>query len=83
LQYQFRIRLRSLQEDELKKLSEKSGVALNTINNLVRIHEKYAQNGELSAAELIETNKAIGRFYEEYRNNYGKSGNTKRTAKPA
>lgn len=83
LQYQFRIRLRSLQEDELKKLSEKSGVALNTINNLVRIYEKYAQNGELSAAELMETNKAIGRFYEEYRNNYGKSGNTKRTAKPA
>jgi hypothetical protein len=83
LQQQFRFRLKSLNEEELKKLSDKTGVSIKTIEHVVSVHEKYRHHESLSAAELTETNKAIGRFYEEYRKNYGKSGNTKRTAKSA
>lgn len=81
LQQQFRFRLKSLNEEELKKLSDKTGVSLKTIEHVVSIHGKYRNHESLGAAELTETNRAIGRFYEEYRKNYGKSGNTKRTAK--
>lgn len=83
LQQQFRFRLKSLNEEELKKLSDKTGVSIKTIEHVVSVHEKYRHHESLSAAELTETNKAIGRFYQEYRKNYGKSGNTKRTAKSA
>ena len=53
------------------------------LQNLAKKIEKYRYHEQLTGTELIEVNKAIGAFYQEYRNNYGKSGNTKRTAKPA
>ena len=80
---QFHLRLKTLQEDELQKLSEKSGVMMPVLQKLASTVEKYKYHEELTGTELIEVNKAIGAFYQEHRKNYGKSGNTKRTAKPA
>ena len=80
---QFRIRLQTLSEEELQRLADRSGVSLRTISRLMATHEKYRIFSELSNQELTETNEAIGQFYQEYRKNYGKSGNTKRTTKPA
>jgi hypothetical protein len=83
VQHQFRLRLATLEEEELAKLSMKSGVALATLQHIAVMYSKHQQKASLSDAELIEINKATSRFYNEYRNNYGKSGNTKRTSKPA
>lgn len=83
VQHQFRIRLSALEGEELVKLSSKSGVALATLQHIAELYFRYQQKASLSDTELIEINKATSRFYNEYRNNYGKSGNSKRTAKSA
>lgn len=83
VQHQFRIRLSALEEEDIVKLSLKSGVGIETIRKIADMHSRYHQKNALSDTELIEINKATSRFYNEYRNNYGKSGNSKRSAKSA
>ena len=53
------------------------------LQNLAGTVEKYKNHEELTGNELMDANKALGAFYQEHKKNYGKSGNTKRTAKPA
>lgn len=79
----FRLNGISAAEHDIIRLSEKSGVSQETIRTLIGRYEKYRIFSELKADELTDINKAIGRFYQEYQNQYGKSEYRKRTAQPA
>lgn len=67
-----RLQLNAFDEENARLLSEKSGVQMQTIHTVFAMYEKYRIFSELTTNELIETNKAINDFYQEYKNKYGK-----------
>jgi len=62
----------NLNSETTRKIAEKSGAQLATVEKVFSVHEKYRIFTELSGEELIETNRTIAAFYTEYYHKHGK-----------
>ncbi|MBS3915085.1 MAG: hypothetical protein KG003_11330 [Bacteroidetes bacterium] len=72
IRFHLRINTDMVNEDTMQRISHKSGVALNTIQDIFHMYEKYKIFSELSGNEMIQINKTISKFYLEYYNKNGK-----------
>lgn len=59
-------------ENELSALADRSGVDEGIIRDIRTKYEKYCIFTELKGDELLDMNRALSRFYKEYKNKYGR-----------
>lgn len=71
LRHRFYFQLETFDEVTIQKLSEKSGVSQQTIQDIFLMYEKYSIFSHLRTDELVDATQTINQFYTEYRQQYG------------
>lgn len=72
IRFNLRFPLNELDKNSALLLSERSGVSMETIEAVFAMYAKYSIFSEITADELLDVTNTINKFYQEYKNKYGK-----------